>query len=129
MNFITQWLVGAVLEEQRAERIDVAKAAVLREMAAIDEERARRRRQPITLPPALSMAWPAPRLMADEFEAEVHAIIERITESGVHTEEARRKRELHALLEDDAALLAYHERKAGALSVSTAGGELSEVER
>ncbi len=100
---------------EREGRIDVAKAAVLREMAAIDRaaealaaERAAR----------LFGTMGGRRWDADDA---MRAFAQ--SRKGV-----KRKCELHALLEDDDALLAWAERRAGALSVAdTAGGELSEV--
>ena len=110
MNFITQWLVGAVLEEQRAERIDVAKAAVLREMAALSDRMAE------MAPHAKPGRDYITKASAAVASAEWHRCDDRA-------------KSLARLLNDEGALLAYHERKAGALSEPTAGDELSEVER
>lgn len=106
MRFLKQWVVRTILELNHQERIDAAKAAVQREIDAIDEELARAPLQ-YTIPDADN--W-----------AEVWG-----WRTGRHAEKGRLRR----MLEDGEALLAYHERRAGALSESTAGGELSEVER
>ncbi len=96
---------------EREARIDVAKAAVLREMAAIDEQAA-----------GVVQDGRFEFYAGDAFELEAR----RVTVERRRLDE--RKRKLHALLEDDDALLAWAQRKAGALSVAdTAGGELSEA--
>ena len=94
------------IRRNRDWRIDVAKAAVLRELAAIDEAR--------DAEPLRYVAEGTPEWIAE---------VERRAAQWQH------KMGLHTLLEDDEALLVYHDRKAGTLSESTAGGGLSEVER
>ena len=98
------------IRRNRDWRIDVAKAAVLREMAALSDR----------------MAEMAPH--AKPGRDYITKVSAAIASAEWHRCDDRAKALAH-LLNDDDALLAYHDRKAGALSESTARGELSEVER